>query len=428
MRLALSKALAGGLAVLTAAALSACGGSSNNGGSGATGESTGSLGKVVDIYSSLPMHGPAAAKAIALVNGIKVALAQSGGKAGRLKVRYIALDDSTTGDGGWDARQTAEDARKAAADPRTVYYIGEFDDGASEVSMPILNEAGIAQLSPANTYVGLTTSQPGSASNEPNRYAPTGTRTYLRIVPIDSVQAAADLLATRRAGCGKVAMVTDDEAYGTGLARLIQLQKSYYGVDIVSFGAINPGAQNLRSYAETLNRLHVDCFLFAGIASKRDVQVTKDVHAVLPTAKIFGPQDMCTSAWTNAKDGGVPATIDPLIECTRVTQSLAAYPGGKAFLAAYKARYPGSDPDAYSILGYEAMRLGLSTIASLGANGDSKSAVLGALFATADRRSVLGTYSFDKYGDTTLRSIGVYKVGATGDPTFFKTITPERVL
>jgi ABC-type branched-subunit amino acid transport system substrate-binding protein len=137
---------------------------------------------------------------------------------------------------------------------------------------------------------------------------------------------------------------------------------------------------------------------------------------------------MCTSAWTNAKDGGVPGDIDPLIECTQTSESVMAYPGGKAFLAAYKARYPGSTPGPYAILGYEAMRLGLSTIALLGANGDSKSAVLSELFATTGRHSVLGTYSFNKVGDTTLRSIGLYKVGATGNPTFDKTITPGRVL
>ena len=428
MRLALSKALAGCLAILSVAALSACGGTSNNSsGSGAASDSPGSAGNVVDIYSSLPSRGPAAAEAVPIANGIKLALAQSGDKAGPFIVQYTPLDDST-GDGGWDASQTAANARKAAADPRAVYYIGEFDDGASEVSMPILNEAGIAQVSPANTYVGLTTSQPGNATDEPGRYSPTGTRTYLRIVPTDSVQAAADLLAMRQAGCTKVAIASDGEAYGTGFARLIQLQKGYYGIDVVRFGAINPNAKSFRPYATRLKSSHADCFLLAGVVSKTDVEVTKDVHAVLPTAKIFGPQDMCSPAWTNPKDGGVPVAVDPLIECTQVTESLTAYPGAKAFLAAYRARYPGSSPSPYAILGYEAMRLGLSTIAGLGDNGDSKSAVLSALFATARRYSVLGTYSFDKYGDTTLRSIGVYKVGPTGNPTYFKTLTPAHVL
>ncbi|MGO9498196.1 MAG: branched-chain amino acid ABC transporter substrate-binding protein [Solirubrobacteraceae bacterium] len=425
MRLARSKALVAGLAVLAVAALSACGGSSDNSSSEAAGTS-GTAGKV-DIYSSLPLRGPAAAEAIPLQNGIRIALAQADDKAGPFTVMYTALDDST-GDGGWDATQTAANAHEAAADPRAVYYIGEFDDGASEVSMPILNQAGIAQVSPANTYVGLTTSEPGSVTGEPRRYWPTDTRTYLRIVPIDSVQAAADLVAMHQAGCAKVALASDEEAYGTGLAKLIELQKGYYGINIVSDTRFDPAVASFSSYAETLKRLHVVCFLLAGIASKGGVELTNDVHLVLPTAKIFAPQDMCTSAWTNPKDGGVPAAVDPLIECTAVTQSLTAYPGGKAFLAAYKARYPGSDPSPYAILGYEAMRLGLSTIAGLGANGDSKSAVLSALFATSNRHSVLGTYSFEKDGDTTLKAIGLYKVGASGNPTFWRTITPARVL
>ena len=94
--------------------------------------------------------------------------------------------------------------------------MGEFNSGASEVSIPILNEAGIPQVSPANTYVGLTTNLPGSAPGEPQKYYPTGTRTYLRIVPIDSIQAAADLMAMKQAGCTKVAVANDKEAYGTG--------------------------------------------------------------------------------------------------------------------------------------------------------------------------------------------------------------------
>ena len=76
-----------------------------------------------------------------------------------MTVNYTSLDDSTAAAGEWDPTQTAADARKAATDPKTVYYIGEFNSGASEVSIPILNQAGIPQVSPANTYVGLTSDQ-----------------------------------------------------------------------------------------------------------------------------------------------------------------------------------------------------------------------------------------------------------------------------
>jgi branched-chain amino acid transport system substrate-binding protein len=427
----LGKAMRGGLVLGSVLALSACGSSSSSSStssaasSGAASSSSGS--NAVDIYSSLPLQGASSAQTVPLVNGIKLALSQAGGKAGKFTVNYTSLDDSTAAAGEWDPTQTEANARKAAADPKTVYYIGEFNSGASEVSIPILNQAGIPQVSPANTYVGLTTNEPGSAPGEPQKYYPTGTRTYLRIVPIDSIQAAADLLALKQEGCTKVAVANDKEAYGAGLAKLLELEKGDYGIDIVSNTGIDPKAPNYRSYAATIKSQGADCFEFAGIVANGGVQITKDVHAALPTAKILGPDGMCTSSWTNAKDGGVPASIDPFIECTVATLDLAAYPGGKAFLAAYKAKYGPTPPDPYAIYGYEAMKLGLDTITGLGANGNNKADVLKALFATKSRNSVLGTYGFDKNGDTTLKAYGLYKV-KDGDPFFLKTVTPSKVL
>ncbi|HWF55549.1 MAG TPA: branched-chain amino acid ABC transporter substrate-binding protein [Solirubrobacteraceae bacterium] len=374
------------------------------------------------------MQGASTAQTIPLVNGIKLALSQAGGKAGPFTVNYQVLDDSTAAAGKWDPGQTAADARKVAADPKAVYYIGEFNSGASEVSIPILNQAGIPQVSPANTYVGLTTSLPGSAPGEPGKYYPTGKRTYLRIVPIDSIQAAADLIAMKQAGCTKVAVANDKEAYGQGLATLIGLEKGFYGVNVISDTGIDPTSPNFRSYASTIAGAGANCFFFAGIVSNGAVQITKDVHTALPTAKIFGGDGVCTSSYTQAKAGGVPASIDPLMECTVATQNLTSYPGGEAFLKAYKAKYGAANPDPYAIYGYEVMKLGLDTIAKLGAQGDSRSAVLAALFATKSRSSVLGTYGFDANGDTTLKSYGLYKVAANGLPVFYKTVTPTKTV
>jgi branched-chain amino acid transport system substrate-binding protein len=420
------------LVIVGMLAIAACGSSSSNssssGGGGSGGGGGGGGGGTVDIYSSLPLQGASSAQTGPLVKGIQLALSQAHDKAGGFTVKYTSLDDSTAAAGSWDAGQTAGNARKVAGDSNAVYYIGEFNSGASEVSIPILNQAGIAMVSPANTYVGLTTNLPGSAPGEPEKYYPTGNRNYLRIVPIDSIQAAADLIAMKQAGCTKVAVANDKEAYGAGLAQLLELEKKFYGVDVVSNTGIDPKAPNYRSYAQTVAGQGADCFLFAGIVANGGVQITKDVNAALPKAKIFGPDGMCTSSWTSQKAGGVPASIDPLIYCTVATQNLAAYPGGQKFLAAYKAKYGPTPPDPYAIYGYEAMELGLQTIAKLGANGSDKADVIKALFATKSRNSVLGTYGFDKDGDTTLKSYGLYKVGSDGDPVFFKTITPTQVV
>lgn len=409
-------------------ALGACGSSSSSsssGGSSSASSSGGGGGNTVDVYSSLPLQGASTAQTDPLVKGIKLALSQANNKAGQFTVVYKSLDDSTAQAGKWDPNQTQANARQAATDPKAAYYIGEFNSGASEVSIPILNEAGVPQVSPANTYVGLTTNEPGSAPGEPQKYYPKGTRTYLRIVPRDTIQAAAGLETMKKDGCTKVAVANDKEAYGQGLAALLVLQKSKYGVNIVSNTGIDPTQPNFRSYAQTIKGQGADCFYFAGIVSNGAVQITKDVNAAIPNAKIYGGDGVCTNSYTAASQHGVPATIAPKIQCTVATLDLPTYPGGKDFLAAYKKAYGSSNPDPYAIYGYEAMKLGLDTITSLGAQGNDKAAVLKALFAIKARNSVLGTYGFDANGDTTLKSYGLYNVDKSGNPQFERTVTPQ---
>ena len=101
-------------------------------------------------------------------------------------------------------------------------YIGEFNSGASAVSIPILNEGGVPQISPSNTAVGLTSDAAGADKGEPDKYYPAGTRTYTRIVPKDTIQGAALATIMKEDGCTNVAIANDKEVYGAGLARNIE--------------------------------------------------------------------------------------------------------------------------------------------------------------------------------------------------------------
>ena len=69
------------------------------------------------------------------------------------------------------------------------------------------------------------------------------------------------------------------------------------------------------------------------------------------------------------------------------------------------------------------MKLGLDTIAKLGAKGNDRAAILAALFATKGYQGATGTYGFDSNGDTTLKYYGLYKVGSDGNPEYVKSIT-----
>src|SRR5919206_331124 len=153
-------------------ALAACGGS-DNGKSGGGGRTS------LTIYSSLPLQGESRAQSESVVNGEKLALEEAGGQVGKFKITYKSLDDATAAAGKWEPGQTSADARKAAQDPSTIVYLGEFNSGASAISLPITNEAGILQISPSNTYVGLTRAE-GADKGEPDKYYPSAKRSSTR--------------------------------------------------------------------------------------------------------------------------------------------------------------------------------------------------------------------------------------------------------
>lgn len=402
--------------------LAGCGSSSSTTSNTTSSTTSPSGGNTIDIYSSLPLKGAVSAQTKPTVNGIELALSQAGGKAGQFTVNYQSLDDSTaTSPTNYDLNVCQADARKAATDPKAVYYIGEFNSGCSKVVIPILNRVGLAEVSPANTYVGLTTSGPGTAPGEPQIYYPTGKRNYLRIVPTDAYQGTAGDAAMKAAGCTRVATANDKTPYGAGLAQQVGLHAKSFGLTVTGNTALDPTSPNYRSFATSIKAQGVNC-VYTAFNPPGEVQLVKDINAALPKAHIFGGDGVCSGGETNPKMGGFPASIAPLFECTVATLGISGFPGGKAFLAAYKAKYGVSNPDPYAIYGYEAMKLGLDTIAGLGSKGNDRAAVVAALFATKNRHSVLGTYSFDKNGDTSITKYGLYKVGPDGNPEFVKAV------
>ena len=379
----------------------------------------------VSVYSSLPLQGASKDQTNAMVDGIKLALKQAGNKAGGVTIKYESLDDSTAQAGNWDPNQVASNARKVAQDKKAVAYIGEFNSGASALSIPILNQVGIAQISPANTYVGLTTDEPGSEKGEPAKYQPTGKKTYARIVPRDTIQAAALVTQAKNDGCTKIGMANDKDTYGLGLARLIEIKSKEQGVEIVANEGIQKDAANFRGVADKIKGAGAQCFIFAGVTANGAIQVYKDMAAALPDAKLYGGDGVCESGFTNPKKKGIPATVGKNFACTVATLDLTSYPGGQEFIKAFEAEYGDAAPDPYAIYGFEAMQLTLDTIEAAGKAGTTREGVLAQLFKTKDRDSVLGTYSIDENGDTTLTDYGLYKVGSDGNPEFAETIKSE---
>jgi branched-chain amino acid transport system substrate-binding protein len=402
--------------------VSACGDDDDDGGGGGGG------GDTLNVYSSLPLQGASRPQTTAMVEGIRLALEQAGGKAGEFTIKYTSLDDSTAQAGTWTPEQASANARRVAQDDNAIAYIGEFNSGASAISIPILNEVPIAQVSPANTYVGLTSDAPGSEEGEPEKFYPTGNRHYLRIVPIDTIQGAALAALMKKEGCTKPYILNDKEVYGAGLARNIESSATEAGLDVVANEGIDPKAPNFRSQAANMRSEGADCFVFSGITANGAVQLFKDVNAALPDINLYGPDGICESGFTDPKEGGIPANVQAKTKCTVATLSPDEYPPeGRKFFEDFSQKYNEPNPDPYSIYGYEAMKLVLDTCKELGSDCSDRQAMIDALFQTKGRKSVLGTYDIDENGDTTITDYGVYAVKG-GELEFDQTIqaAPSR--
>ncbi|HEV2785036.1 MAG TPA: branched-chain amino acid ABC transporter substrate-binding protein [Solirubrobacteraceae bacterium] len=401
--------------------VAACGDDDDDGGGGAgAGATNGTAGGTKTIYSSLPLQGAARPQTTAMVRGIRLALKDVGNKAGDITGKYQSLDDSTAQQGGWTPEATSQNARKAAQDDDIGVYIGEFNSGASAVSIPILSDAKVPQISPANTAVGLTSDEPGADKGEPTKYYPSGFRNYVRIVPKDTIQGAALATVMKEDGCTKVAMANDKEVYGAGLARNITMSAEQQDLQIIFNEGIDTKAPNYRALASRAKQQGADCFVFSGITSNNGVQIFKDFEAALPNAKLFGPDGVAETGFFDPKEGGIPASVAQKVKVTVATLDPASYPPeGRAFFESYEKEYNDANPDPYAIYGYEAMRLALDAIERSGTG--EKEDIVKALFATKDRSSVLGTYSIDENGDTTLTDYGVYGIEG-GELKFDKTV------
>lgn len=221
-------AIALALTTLTTGFLTAaCQNASNTGGGTASnpagGGGTEASGNTVKIVSSLPMTGSSLGQAQTIVNAIKQAIEENKNAAcdGKLKVEYEPYDDATAAAGKWDPAQVTSNANKAVADKNIVAVIGHYNSGAAKLSIPILNQANLVMVSPANTYPGLTKPGKGEAK-EPDVYYPNKTRNYARVVPADDLQGVAAAKWAKSLGVKKVYVLSDQELYGKGLADIFE--------------------------------------------------------------------------------------------------------------------------------------------------------------------------------------------------------------
>jgi branched-chain amino acid transport system substrate-binding protein len=394
---------------LTGAAAAGCGGVSASGASEATGNQ-------LAIYSSLPLHGPFASTGEEIVNGERLALADAGGRAGRFRVGYVSLDDSNPSSGALDPGITAANAKMAAADTSTIAYLGDFGSAATAVSLPLINAAGILQVSPGSPYVGLTSSL-HAGQYEPQRFYPSGKRTFGRLQPGDAAQAMAQVQLMRMLGVRSVYVIDDQDPFEMPLARIVAADAEAAGITVAGHDSVAvtsatvPGGE-----LEKILRTGSQAVFFAGGPDPGTVALWRALHRSDPHAALLGSSSLVSEAFTSALGAAESSTY-----LTTPALDTGSYPRAAARVLAEYSRHFGGAGGAYALYGYEAMSVVLATIRAAGAKGNDRLAVIARFFATRGRASVLGDYSILPDGETTLARYGIDRISG-GRAVFYRAV------
>jgi branched-chain amino acid transport system substrate-binding protein len=336
---------------------------------------------------------------------VKLALREAGGRVGAFTVNYVSLDAADPETGEWSAERVLANAETAIRDRNTIAYLGELDSPASALSLPLLNAAGVLQVSPSTTYPGLTKPLPGRRG-EPERLYPSGERTFGRLVPTDELQAQAQADWMAAAGVRRLHVLHDGMLYGRALAGLVAREARRRGIRVVAAEGVARHADDHGRLARRVAAGGADAAFFGGVTASGAAELFGALHEADAGLALFGGDGLAESAFTEDLPEGT---------ARRVRLTTPALPareiGAEAvrFRTAFRAAF-GRDPEPYAAYGYESMRAVLGAMRRAGARGNDRKAVVEAFYEGGERRSAVGGYAIDGAGDTTATAYGAYRI------------------
>jgi branched-chain amino acid transport system substrate-binding protein len=352
------------------------------------------------ISTDLPLQGSAFDSNDSTNKAIELYLEQQGYKAGTYEIAFKTYDNATAAKGSWDDAKCAANAQDHVANKKEVAIMGTYNSGCAKIIAPVVNQAPdgpMLMISNANTNPGLTKKW---NEGEPEKYFPTGNRSYARVCTTDDNQgSAAAQFAAQDLKVKSVYVLNDTETYGQGVAQAFTTEAKKQGIKVLSSGAYGEGWDKKQTDYSALftkiKALKPDMVYFGGIFDNNGGQLTKDKVKVLgdnTKVKLMGPDGFTGYPEFNELPEAQGAYLTFAGLSTDLLIANNPNGAGAKFVADYKAKY-GKDPvGSYPIYGVAAVQFILKAIA---ASDGTRKGVRDAVFTgagislTADE-SVLG--------------------------------------
>ncbi len=390
--------------------------------------SSAASGKTITIGVDLPLSGGEFANGDPTKKGIQLAVDQAN-KAGGVGGYTIVLsikDDAVNGI--HNPLQGATNVQTLAADPSVIGIVGPFNSNVGAAEIPITNQAGLLQCSPANTNPGLTKPQYGALDIRkafPNRI------NYIRVATTDDIQGLAGAeFAYTDLGKRRAYVVDDTETYGKGLADVFATQFAKLGGTVVKHDGAPATTTDYTPLLTAVQSQNPDVVYFGGVTATGGGLLRKQMAQVGMGSLAFGGGDGIVDG-----PGGVQGSFITVAGNPAAANSFGTIAAthditnASAFSDAYKAAY-GAAPGAYSASAYACTQVILQALKNVAATATSPAALREAVRAYATNPAnkfvtQLGTISFDSNGDTSQHIISFYKTdmtaaGGKGDWVFVR--------
>lgn len=335
-----------------------------------------------------------------MLNGVQLALDQANGQAGNINVELQVFDTSDPNGSPVSPEFEQDAATQAAADEAVVAYLGPAGSDQARQSMPILNQAGIVQVSPSVTWPGLT--KPGFGPGEPGVYYPTGRRHFFRVIPSDDIQGNVAANWASSLGFESVYILDDSSTYGQGVAGIFTVATQDLGLEIMavdSYDATVPQSpEELQAIANRIAEAQPDLLYFGGTTEQVNFELVGIIRQANPELPIMVPDGLVQAELITTN----PVDLIQGIYGTSVIIPVGQLASAADFSAAYQNEY-NKKPDPFVLSSYEAMKVILAAIEQ--ANSPTRQDVLTAVAELGEFSGVLGTWSFDANGDISLTRI-----------------------
>ena len=256
-------------------------------------------------------------------------------------------------------------------------------------------------------------------AGEPDTYYPSGRRNYCRTIATDNLQGPVGAAYARELGVKKVYVIDDTELYGHGIAVFFVDQAKKLGIETVGPEGTDPRASDYRSLAQKIRSSGADMVYYGGITDNNPGKIWKDLRSVLGADfKMMGPDGIFEPGWLDQAGDAAEGTYVTFggLPPDQLTGK------GADFVRKYREKYR-SDPVAYTAYAYESATVVIDAIRRAGRK--DRDAIRAALLATRDWDGVLGRWSFDQNGDTSLTAMAVNQV-RNGQFQFVKTVEAPR--